>query len=73
MSLFRISLISSTHYHTIANVWSTSNTIKKTTIMLLYRNESTLLPNKSTVSLTFGLIGVLIELADFIPNFFKDF
>ena len=41
--------------------------------MLLYRNESTLLPNKSTVSLTFGLIGVLIELADFIPNFFKDF
>ena len=41
--------------------------------MLLYRDESTLLPNKSTVSLTFGLIGVLTELADLKPNFFTRF
>ena len=39
-------------------------------IMLLNKAESTLLPNKSTVSLTFGLMGVLIELADFKPKFF---
>ena len=41
--------------------------------MLLYRDESPLLPNKSTVSLTFGLIGVLTELADSKLNFFTRF
>ena len=35
--------------------------------MLLYKEESTLLPNKSIVSLTFG---VLIGLAESKPNFF---
>ena len=37
--------------------------------MLLYEMESILLPNKSTVSLTLGLMGVLIELVDSNPNF----
>ena len=39
----------------------------------IHRDESTLLPNKSTVSLIFGLIGVLTELADYKPNFFTRF
>ena len=41
--------------------------------MLLYKEESTLLPNKSTVSLTFGLIGVQTGLVDSKPNFFTKF
>ena len=38
--------------------------------MLLYREGLTLFLNKSTVNLTFGLIGVLTKLADSKPNFF---
>ena len=38
--------------------------------MLLYKEGLTLFPNKLTVSLTFGLIGVLTEPADSKPNFF---
>ena len=41
--------------------------------MLLYKEESTLMPNKSTVSLTLGLIEVLIGLAESKPNFFTRF
>ena len=41
--------------------------------MLLYKEGSTLLLNKSTMSLTFGLIRVLTELADSKPNFFTRF
>ena len=41
--------------------------------MLLYRDESTFFPNKSTMSLTFGLIGVLTELVDSKPSFFTRF
>ena len=41
--------------------------------MLLYKDESTLFPNKSTVSLTFGFMRVLTELADSKPNFFTRF
>ena len=41
--------------------------------MLLYRDESTLFPNKSIVSLTFRIIGVLTELVDSKPNFFTRF
>jgi len=41
--------------------------------MLLYQDESRLLPNKSTVGLTFGLIGVHIGLADSKSNFFTRF
>ena len=41
--------------------------------MLLYRDESTLLPNNSIVSLMFRLMGVLIGLADSNPNFFTRF
>ena len=41
--------------------------------MFLYKEESTLLPNKSTMSLTFGLMEVLIGLADSNPNFFTRF
>ena len=73
MGLFGISLISGRHSNTVTNVRSTSSKVKKTTYMLLYRDGSTFLPNKSTVSLTFGLIGVLTELADSKPNFFTRF
>ena len=38
--------------------------------MLLYKEESTLLPNKSIVSLTLGLIWVLLGLVESKPNFF---
>ena len=38
--------------------------------MLLYKEESTFLPNKSIVSLTLGLIGVLLGLVESKPNFF---
>ena len=41
--------------------------------MFLYRDESTLLSRKSTLSLTFGLIGVLTELVDSKPSFFTRF
>ena len=41
--------------------------------MLPYKKESTRFPNKSMVSLTFGLIGVLTELEDSKPNFFTRF
>ena len=41
--------------------------------MLLYKEESTLLPNKSIVSLALGLIGVLTGLAKSKPNFFTRF
>ena len=74
MGLFGISLIYSTHSNTVTNVKSTSSKVKKTLpIMFLYREGSTLLPNKSTVNLTFWLIGILIELADSKPNFFTRF
>ena len=38
--------------------------------MLLYKEESTFLANKSIMSLTFRLMGVLTELVDSNPNFF---
>ena len=41
--------------------------------MLLYREESTFFPNRSIMSLTFGLIGVLTELENSKPNFFTRF
>ena len=41
--------------------------------MPLYKEESTLLPNKSMVSLTLGLIGVPIGLVESNPNFFTRF
>ena len=70
MRFFGISLISSTHSNTVTNVKSTSSKVKETPIMLLYREGLTLFLNKSTVNLTFGLIGVLTKLADSKPNFF---
>ena len=73
MRFFGNSLISNTHSNSVTNVKSTSNKVKKTTYHASIYDESTLLPNKSTVSLTFGLIGALIELADSKPNFFTRF
>ena len=76
MRLFGISLISSTHSHTITNVRSTSSKVKKTTYHASIQrtiNTFSFFPNKSTVSLTFGLMGVLIELADSNPKIFTRF
>ena len=73
MRLFGISLISSTHSTLQLMLGLLAVRQKRLPIMLFYRDESTLLPNKSIVSLTFGLIGVLTELADSKPNFFTRF
>ena len=42
-------------------------------LSLFLMGVPTLFPNKSTVSLTFELMGVLTELADSKPNFFPRF
>ena len=73
MRLFGVCLISGTHSYTVTNVRSASNKVKETTYHASYKEESTLLPNKSTMSLTLGLMGVLTRLVDSKPKFFTRF